>query len=47
MGQMIGIPFIIWLFWSSFEFGNNDQIFAIIGLIGLISFFTKYFKIEF
>ena len=44
MGQMIGIPFIAWLFWTSFEFGNNDQAFAIIGLIGLISFFTKYFK---
>lgn len=44
MGQMIGIPFIIWLFWTSFEFGNNNQIFAIIGLIGLIMFFTRYFK---
>jgi hypothetical protein len=44
MGQMIGIPLIIWLFWTSFEFGNKDQIFAIIGLIGLISVFTKYYK---
>ena len=44
MGQMIGIPFIFWLIWTSFEFGNNDQIFAILGLIGLILNFTKYYK---
>jgi|SRR5690606_1594302 len=47
MGQMIGIPFIIWLFWTSFEFGNKDQIFAVIGVIGLISVFTKYYKNRF
>lgn len=41
---MIGIPFIVWLFCTSFEFGNADQIFALIGLIGLISVFTKYYK---
>jgi hypothetical protein len=44
MGQMIGVPFIAWLFWTSFEFGNKDQIFAIIGLVGLITIFTKYYK---
>ena len=44
MGQMIGVPFIGWLFWTSFEFGNRDQIFAIIGLVGLITIFTKYYK---
>ena len=47
MGQMIGIPFIIWLFWTSFEFGNKDQMFAVIGVIGLISVFTKYYKNRF
>ena len=41
---MIGIPFIVWLFWTSFEFGNSDQIFAFLGLIGLILMFTKFFK---
>ncbi|MGK0447143.1 MAG: hypothetical protein ACJA2M_000915 [Polaribacter sp.] len=41
---MIGILNIIWLFWTSFEFGNKDQIFAIIGLVGLILIFTKYYK---
>lgn len=44
MGEMIGLPFIFWLIWTSFEFGNNDQIFAFIGLIGFILVFTKYYK---
>ena len=41
MGQMIGLPFIFWLIFTSFEFGNSDQIFAIFGLIGVILNFTK------
>ena len=41
MGQMIGIPFIIWLLFTIFDFGNSDQIFAIIGLIGFFFFFFK------
>jgi hypothetical protein len=44
-GQMISLPFIFWLIWTSFEFGNNDQIFAILGLVGLFLNFTKYYKI--
>lgn len=44
MGQMIGLPFILWLIFTSFDFGNSDQIFAIFGLIGLIMNFTKYGK---
>lgn len=44
MGQMIGLPFLFWLIWTSFEFGNSDQIFAIFGLIGLLLIFTKYYK---
>jgi len=42
MGQMIGLPFIFWLIFTSFEFGNSDQIFAIFGLLGFILNFTKY-----
>lgn len=42
MGSMIGIPFLMWLFCTSFDFGNIDQPFAIIGLIGFILNFTKY-----
>ncbi len=39
---MIGFPFILWLIFTSFDFRNGDQIFAIGGLIGLIGNFTKY-----
>lgn len=44
MGQMIGLPFLFWLIWTSFEFGNSDQIFAVFGLIGFIMMFTKLYK---
>jgi hypothetical protein len=44
MGQMIGLPFLFWLVWTSFEFGNSDQIFAVFGLIGLILMFTRHYK---
>jgi hypothetical protein len=44
MGHMIGLPFILWLIFTSFEFGNVEQVFAIFGLIGIILNFTKYDK---
>jgi len=44
MGEMIGLPFLFWLIWTSFEFGNSDQIFAILGLIGFILVFTKLYR---
>ncbi len=44
MGQMIGLPFLFWLIWTSFEFGNNDQIFAVFGLIGFVMMITKLYK---
>jgi|AntDeeMinimDraft_5_1070356.scaffolds.fasta_scaffold03609_2 hypothetical protein len=44
MGEMIGLPFLFWLIWTSFEFGNSDQIFAVFGLIGFIMMFTKFYK---
>lgn len=44
MGEMIGLPFLLWLIWTSFEFGNSDQIFAVLGLIGFIMMFTKLYK---
>ena len=43
-GEMIGLPFLLWLIWTSFEFGNVEQVFAILGLTGLILNFTKYGK---
>ena len=44
MGQMIGLPLILWLIFTSFDFGNSDQIFAIFGIVGLAMNFTKYAK---
>ena len=44
MGQLIGVPFILWLIFTSFDFGNNEQIFAICGIIGIALNFTKYGK---
>lgn len=35
-GWMSGIPFIIWLIFEAFDFGNIDQLFAIFGLVGII-----------
>ncbi len=34
-GEMIGLPFILWLVFTIFDFGNIDQIFAILGVIGV------------
>lgn len=41
-GQMIGIPFIGWLLFTSFDFGNTEQLFAILGLFGIILNFIKW-----
>jgi hypothetical protein len=35
VGQMIGLPFIFWLIFTVFDFGNIDQLFAIFGVIGI------------
>ena len=35
MGSMIGLPFLIWLLFTLFDFGNTDQFFAFLGIIGL------------
>lgn len=41
-GEMIGAPFFLWLLFTVFDFGNIDQIFAILGVIGVILNFTKW-----
>lgn len=46
MGQMIGIPFLMWIIYTSFDFGNSEQIFAILGMVGIILNFTKYWKLR-
>lgn len=34
-GQMIGLPFFIWLVFTLLDFGNFDQLFAVLAVIGL------------
>lgn len=41
-GWMSGIPFILWLIFTVFDFGNIDQLFAIFGLVGIILNLTKW-----
>jgi hypothetical protein len=50
MGDMIGLPFGAWLFFTLFDFGNPDQVFALLGVLGLIISFltlnsTRSFKV--
>lgn len=41
MGQMVGLPFFVWLLFTLFDFGNIDQFFAFLSVIGLtVSFIT-------
>ena len=41
MGGMIGLPFFLWLLFTLLDFGNIDQVFAFLGVLGLtISFMT-------
>ncbi|UOE37019.1 hypothetical protein [Chryseobacterium oryzae] len=41
-GWMSGIPFILWLLFSLFDFGNIDQLFAFLGISGIVLNFTKW-----
>ena len=41
-GQMIGLPLICWLIFTSFDFGNIDQLFAIFGIIGFAMNLSKW-----
>jgi hypothetical protein len=42
MGEMIGLPFFVWLLFTLFDFGNVDQIFALFGVIGLTICFATF-----
>lgn len=42
MGSMIGLPFFIWLLFTVFDFGNIDQFFALLGVIGLTICFATF-----
>lgn len=39
---MIGIPFIVWLLFTAFDFGNTDQIFAVSGILGILMNLVKW-----
>lgn len=39
---MIGLPLICWLIFTSFDFGNIDQLFAIFGIIGFAMNLSKW-----
>lgn len=41
IGQMIPIPLIFWLGFTVFDFGNIDQLFTFLGLLGIILSFIK------
>ena len=41
-GQMIGLPLIYWLIFTSFDFGNIDQLFAIFGIVGFAMNLSKW-----
>ena len=41
-GQMIGLPFFLWLIYTIFDFGNIDQLFAILGIMGIGLNYTKW-----
>jgi hypothetical protein len=41
-GQIIGLPFFSWLLFTLFDFGNIDQLFAFLAVIGLtITFINR------
>ncbi len=42
MGDIIGIPFICWLLFTVFDFGNTDQVFAMLGILGIVLNLIKW-----
>jgi len=41
-GDMIGLPFFLWLLFTVFDFGNIDQLFALFALLGVCMHLTKW-----
>lgn len=39
---MIGLPFALWLIYTIFDFGNIDQLFALLAIIGIILNFSRW-----
>lgn len=44
MGMMVPVPFILWLIGNIIQFGNIEQLFAIIGIIGIALNFMSWKK---
>lgn len=43
-GQMIGLPFVFWLVFTLFDFGNKNQLFGLLAVLGLILIFRNWNK---
>ena len=41
---MIGIPFLLWLLFTLFDFGNLDQLFAFFAVVGLVTICVNHNK---
>ena len=44
MGQMIALPFFFWLAFTLFDFGNIDQLFAFLAVLGLVTICINHNK---
>jgi hypothetical protein len=44
-GQMIGLPFLLWLPITLFNFGNIDQVYSFLAIVGLVVTFIYPTKI--
>lgn len=44
MGQMIALPFFFWLLFTLFDFGNVDQLFAFLAVVGLVAICINHNK---
>jgi hypothetical protein len=44
MGQMIAMPFFFWLAFTLFDFGNIDQFFAFLAVVGLATICINHNK---
>ncbi|WP_312393770.1 hypothetical protein [Chryseobacterium sp.] len=42
MGMMIAVPMILFLIGTAIDFGSTDQIFAILGIVGIVLTFISW-----
>ncbi|MCJ7936161.1 MAG: hypothetical protein MUW56_21655 [Chryseobacterium sp.] len=41
-GEMIGVPLVCWLLFTVVDVGNIDQVFAILGILGVVLNVTRW-----